>query len=226
MNISESNITKRILDIYPPPGKSPRAFGPALWICLHVAAMSTTLDSKNYVILHKLMTHVLPCSNCRKNHERFRMESRSITFTSPQDWVNQAHNFVNKLNGNSEWSLNRCNLVTEQLYSLPDVLLNAFFKVTAILIGHYSEGLPTQAFLRALIYLLPFTNRHEKLMLSIIQRKWSIDSASKMNLLRALESIRKELEAKHNLSNVYGFNQWCLWINQSAYGDIPDLPTV
>lgn len=222
----QPEITKRILSLPKPPGKSPRAFGPSTWICLHVAARYTSsLTNPNFKIVVNTLVHILPCSNCRRNHTQFRDELQNLEpVNTPQEWVNAAHNFVNRLHGKTNWGIKRTQLVTERLYSKPVIMWNAIFKLVAILISHWEPNIPTQAFLRSLFYLLPLDNRNQRMLLNIVNQKWYYDPHKKINLLIALDGVRQEVSFKLSEPHISDLSQWYQWINQACYGDIADVP--
>lgn len=209
-----------VLQQRPPPGKNPRSWGSPFWIVLHVSFHDQIWDNIDVRRVHSIMPHVLPCFTCRKNHRRFRREVEQITFRTPDQWVNEAHNFVNKMHGRPIYRYEQSVEITTKLYMQPWVWINSFFKMAAFLIAHYQDTLETPLLLYSFTQLLYFhPSVKKKLEQLCIQDKclWKEDASSKMSLLRRLHEIHLHYST---IIIVPLFSDYVRWITEASYGDI------
>lgn len=206
-----------VLSQKPPPGKNPRSWGSAFWIVLHVAFYDQLWENINVRQVHRLLPHLLPCATCRKNHNRFRKQVEGILFETPNEWVNQAHNFVNSMHNRPNYTHSQSVHRTTSLYMQPWMWVNAFFKMTAFFISHYQEHLESPLLIDSLCQLMYFDPRVKKEIEGLCRLDWKENAESKMMLLRRLHQIHQ------NYSNriiVPPFSQYVRWIEEASYGDI------
>ena len=86
----------------------PNIWGPHAWAFLHLIPLSendsiSTERLKQYDIFYNTLTHLLPCSKCRKHLEKNLSEMPSITTLKNKkdlfNWTVDLHNKINKSNG-------------------------------------------------------------------------------------------------------------------------------
>lgn len=206
-----------VLTQQPPPGKNPRSWGSAFWIVLHVAFHDQIWENHDVRQVHALMPHILPCAKCRKNHIRFRHEVEEVTFSTPEEWVNEAHNFVNRMHERPNYRYEQSVQRTKSLYMQPWMWINAFFKMVTFIVSHYQDHLESPQLVHSLCQLLYFDPRVKKQLEEFCELKWEENVESKMGLLRRLHEIHS-MYSKSML--VPSFDQYIKWIEQASYGDV------
>ena len=206
-----------VLTQKPPPGKNPRSWGSAFWIVLHVAFRDQVWENEHIRQVHLLLPEHLPCATCRQNHRRFRRDVEFVTFKTPDEWVNDAHNFVNRMHAHPTYTISQSIARTTTLYMQPWMWINAFFKMVAFLIAHYQQHLNSDKLVYSLCQLMYFDPKVKKCIENLCLADWKETKESKMALLRELHAIHMYYDDEILIPT---FDDYLKWIEHASYGDI------